>query len=122
MHVTVAGGEQVLTVPSSAVHLDGSTVTVQVLTDGVAQDVEVTRGAVGTELTEITEGLSEGDEVVLADLTQEMVSDESSTSTGLSGLSGSTDEGSTSGRQMPDFSGGQMPSGGFGGMGAPPGS
>jgi multidrug efflux pump subunit AcrA (membrane-fusion protein) len=118
VHVTVAGGDQVLTVPSSAVHLDGSAVTVQVLRDGVAEDVEVTRGAVGSELTEITEGLSEGDQVVLADLTQAIVSDDSSTSTGLSGLSGSTEQEQTF--QRPDFSGGQMPD--FGSMGAPPGS
>jgi multidrug efflux pump subunit AcrA (membrane-fusion protein) len=113
--VTVAGSGETLTVPSSAVHVDGSTVTVQVLADDVATDVVVERGAAGTELTEITSGLEEGDEVVLADLTQSLVSDDATEeSSGLSGLSGDTEEAETP----------QFPSGGFGGgqMGTRPGS
>ncbi|GHS89070.1 hypothetical protein AGMMS50218_14450 [Actinomycetota bacterium] len=115
--ITVAGSGDALTVPSSAVHVDGSSVTVQVLRDGAVSDVEVVCGAVGPELTEITSGLTEGDEVVLADLTQALVGDDSTTESGLTGLSGSTDE--------TQFGTGQLPAGGFGGgqmMGGPPGS
>lgn len=107
--IAVAASDQTLTVPSSAVHLDGSTTTVRVLRDGAVEDVEVERGAVGSELTEIVSGLSEGDEVVLADLGQAMVSDDEETG-GLSGLGG----GSTEGPQ--EFRGGMvMPDGAVGG-------
>ncbi|OZB50682.1 MAG: hypothetical protein B7X40_01450, partial [Cellulomonas sp. 14-74-6] len=82
--ITVAGTDQVLTVPTSAVHVDGQTATVQVLDNGVARTVTVQRGAVGSELTQITSGLTEGQKVVLADLSVPMVSStRSSSSTGL---------------------------------------
>jgi multidrug efflux pump subunit AcrA (membrane-fusion protein) len=93
VHLSVAGADQVLTVPTSAVHVDGATATVQVLKDGTPTDVTVTRGAVGAERTEITDGLSAGDEVVLADLDQAIESSTSSTSTGLSGLGGDANQG-----------------------------
>ena len=115
----VAAAAETLTVPSSAVHLDGSTATVQVLRGGTVESVEVERGAVGSELTEIVSGLSEGDEVVLADLSQSLVSDDSATGSGLFGLGGSTDDSSSDQGPMSfpgGFSGGgQMPAG-------PPGS
>lgn len=119
--IAVAASEQTLTVPSSAVHLDGSTATVQVLSGGTVESVEVERGAVGAELTEIVSGLSEGDQVVLADLSQSLVSDDSESGGGLSGLGGSTDDSSSGQGQMSfpgggGFGGGQLPAGG------PPGS
>lgn len=122
LSIAVAASDETLTVPSSAVHLDGSTATVQVLRSGVVEDVEVERGAVGTELTEILDGLSEGDEVVLADLSRSMVTDDEETSSGLTGLGGSSSDETT--QQGP---GGMMGQGGdFGGGGgmpaAPPGS
>ena len=88
--ITVAATDQVLTVPTSAVHVNGQTATVQVLENGVAKDVTVQRGAVGSELTQITSGLTEGQKVVLADLSVPMVSStKSSSSTGLlSGTNG----------------------------------
>jgi len=88
VHLSVAGAEQVLTVPTSAVHVDGATATVQVLKDGTPTDVTVTRGAVGAERTEITDGLAAGDEVVLADNDEAIVSSTSTTNQGLSGLGG----------------------------------
>lgn len=82
--ITVAGTGQVLTVPTSAVHVEGQTATVKVLDNGTAKDVTVQRGAVGSELTQITSGLTEGQKVVLADLSVPMVSStRSSSSTGL---------------------------------------
>jgi HlyD family secretion protein len=117
--IVVAASDATLTVPSSAVHLDGGTATVQVLRDGTVEEVEVERGAVGPERTEIADGLAEGDEVVLADLGQAMTTDDATSGTGLSGLGGSSD-------QAPDqVRGGMMVPGGQTGGGqmmAPPGS
>lgn len=59
-----------LTVPTSAVHRQGRQTTVQVLSNGAAQTVPVTVGAVGSDYTEITSGLSAGQQVILADLGQ----------------------------------------------------
>ncbi|GEL96804.1 HlyD family efflux transporter periplasmic adaptor subunit [Cellulomonas terrae] len=87
VRITVAGADEVLTVPTSAVHVDGTTATVQVLEGGTPTEVTVTRGAVGAERTEITDGLAVGDEVVLADLDEPIESGTSAT-TGLSGLGG----------------------------------
>ena len=87
--ISVGGNEETLTVPTSAVHVDGTAVTVTVLRDGAPLDVAVQTGAVGSELTEILSGLEVGDEVVLADLTQALISDGTQTDSGLSGLSGS---------------------------------
>ena len=89
--ISVGGNAETLTVPTSAVHVDGTTVTVTVLRDGAPVDVEVQTGAVGSELTEILSGLEVGDEVVLADLTQALISDGTQTDSGLSGLSGSSE-------------------------------
>ena len=61
------------------------------LQDGTPTEVTVTRGAVGTERTEITDGLAVGDEVVLADL-DEPIESSTSTTTGLSGLGGDQTE------------------------------
>lgn len=115
--VAVADGEQVLTVPTSAVHVEGGTTTVDVLRDGTPTSVEVTTGAVGAERTEVTEGLSAGDEVVLADLTRTVVSDDAASSAGLSGLGGATQQDSNRGP------GGGQPPAGFtgGGFAGPPG-
>lgn len=61
----------VLTVPSLAVTTaaDGTTTVKQVDADGKTVDVPVTTGETSGNLTEITEGLAEGDEVVLATFT-----------------------------------------------------
>ena len=69
--VTISVGkvDGVLTVPSSAVHTDGSRSTVTVLNGASQQTVSVTTGVVGQDLTEITSGLNAGQTVVLADLT-----------------------------------------------------
>jgi RND family efflux transporter MFP subunit len=69
--VTISVGEVdgVLTVPSSAVHTEGSRSTVVVQDNGTQQTVPVTIGVVGRELTEITSGLTAGQTVLLADLT-----------------------------------------------------
>ncbi|WP_460799418.1 hypothetical protein [Microbacterium sp. GXF0217] len=90
--VKLTTAADVLTVPTSAVTLTGTAATVSVLRDGTPTAVDVTTGAVGSERTEITDGLVEGDTVVLADLNAAISSDEESASTGLTGLGGSTSE------------------------------
>jgi hypothetical protein len=116
--IAVAAADETLTVPSSAVHLEGSTTTVQVLQDGAVEQVEVERGAVGSEQAEVVSGLSEGDVVVLADLSVPVVADDEQSTSGLSGL------GSSNGTSEQLGGGMTAPGGGFGGEmpGAPPGS
>jgi hypothetical protein len=68
--VTIVTGRatDTLAVPASAVHTIGTRQFVSVLRDGTSTTIPVTVGAVGPTLTEITSGVSEGDQVVLADL------------------------------------------------------
>ncbi|GGL93124.1 hypothetical protein GCM10011594_11140 [Nakamurella endophytica] len=66
--VTTADLSGVLTVPSSAVHTVGSAHSVDVLRDGAVTATRVEIGAVGPTVTQVTSGLSAGDQVVLADL------------------------------------------------------
>jgi hypothetical protein len=66
--VTTASASTALAVPTSAVTVAGDSTTVTVY-DGTATDeVEVQIGAVGATWTEITDGVEEGQRVVLADL------------------------------------------------------
>ncbi len=110
--IAVASREDVLVVPTSAVATANGSSTVQVLTNGALVATKVEVGAVGPELTEITSGVTAGDTIVLADLTQAIESGDDSSSSGLTGLSGSSDSSSQTG--MP---GGGFPSGGFSGGG-----
>jgi multidrug efflux pump subunit AcrA (membrane-fusion protein) len=59
-----------LVVPTSAVHTAGTAHTVDVVSGGTPKSVPVKVGAVGTTWTEITSGLTAGQEVVLATLDQ----------------------------------------------------
>lgn len=98
--VTSAAGNA-LTVPTSAIAVDGDTATVQVPDGDDTETVTVEIGAIGAALTEITSGLEEGQDVVLADIDQPLPGSATDTS--------STDTG-------PSFGGG-FPAGGF----TPPG-
>lgn len=68
--IEVARSDTVLTVPTSAVRTLGGRRVVTVISNGKPADVRVEVGTVGADLTEITSGLSTGQEVVLADLNQ----------------------------------------------------
>ena len=59
----------VLTVPTSAVHTNGGSSTVQVLKNGAPVSTPVTVGASDATLTEIQSGLNPGDTVVIATVT-----------------------------------------------------
>ena len=101
--IVVATAHRVLTVPTSAVTTGGAgRAFVLTLSHGVATRTAVTVGAVGTTTTEVRQGLSLGQTVVLADLSTPLPSN----TNGLRGLRGG------------GFGGG---AGGFGGGGAPGG-
>jgi macrolide-specific efflux system membrane fusion protein len=93
----------VLTVPSAAVTTDGDTSTVTLVAeDGTQTETTVTVGETVGDLTEITDGIAEGDEVLVASFTP------GEGNTGTTGGLPMPGDG-----QMPGF-GGEMPSGGFG--------
>ncbi|WP_269083571.1 MULTISPECIES: HlyD family efflux transporter periplasmic adaptor subunit [unclassified Frankia] len=66
--IVVREVRNMLTVPTSAVHRVGGLSTVSVLRKGKAVTVRVTTGAVGADRTEVTSGLTAGNQVILADL------------------------------------------------------
>jgi multidrug efflux pump subunit AcrA (membrane-fusion protein) len=115
MIVTADVAKSVLTVPTSAIHRASRTYTVDVLKDGKEVATKVSVGASGTELTQITSGISAGDMIILADVSSTTIGDSTSTTTtsssgGLSGLGGSITGTSGGGTGT-----GGPPSGGFGG-------
>jgi macrolide-specific efflux system membrane fusion protein len=90
----------VLTVPSAAVTtVDGQTVVTQEGEDGATVTTEVTVGATSGNVVEITDGLAEGDEVLVTAFSPR------STGSGDSGEAGQV----PGGGQAPDFSSGEMP-------------
>jgi HlyD family secretion protein len=110
VQISVAGASQVLTVPTSAVHVESGAASVEVLQNGKPVTVSVKRGAVGTDRTEITSGLTLGEQVVLADL-QATIQSSSSSNRGLSSLGGNQ---TGFGGQFPGgFNGGGFAGGGF---------
>ncbi|MDR2566389.1 MAG: biotin/lipoyl-binding protein [Bifidobacteriaceae bacterium] len=82
--ITVASSDNVVTVPTSAVHISASQASVQVLRGSELTEAPVTVGALGAELTEIVDGVALGDVVVLADLSKDVIEETSSTSGGSS--------------------------------------
>ena len=72
LSIDVGSVNDVLTVPSSAVHTIGSQHTVTVIDNGVTSVVAVEVGLVGPTLTQITSGLKAGQVVVIADVDQAM--------------------------------------------------
>jgi multidrug efflux pump subunit AcrA (membrane-fusion protein) len=106
LDVSITTAKDVLSVPSSAVHVaSGDKYTVYVVKNGKLVTTSVEVGAVGSDRTQITSGLAAGDQVELADLSSTTSSDSTSSSSS-SRLGGST-------------SGGFGPSGGSGGAGGP---
>ncbi len=65
INIVVTEKPNVLVVPSRAVKTSGGKATVQVMVNGVAQDRSVTTGMSNGTMTEVTSGLSEGEEVVV---------------------------------------------------------
>ncbi|MCL8027073.1 efflux RND transporter periplasmic adaptor subunit [Nocardioides bruguierae] len=103
MEIIVSQRTDVLTVDSTALTTEGDATYVTVLVDGVEEQREVTVGETYGRSTEITDGLSEGDEVVVQGFTAPTGSGDDS------GQQGQMPD--MSGGGMPDMSGGQMPGG-----------
>ncbi|MDQ0382928.1 HlyD family efflux transporter periplasmic adaptor subunit [Amycolatopsis thermophila] len=74
-----------VTVPTSAVHLLGSVATVTTVANGQTRVRRVTVGVIGPSVTEITSGLTAGEQVLLADLSQPLPT---SNTNGVRGLVG----------------------------------
>jgi len=70
VEIVTAEATDVLTVPTSAVRALGTIRTVTVFGDDGSRTTTVSVGAVGATRTQIIDGLQEGDQVVLADLSQ----------------------------------------------------
>jgi multidrug efflux pump subunit AcrA (membrane-fusion protein) len=66
--IVTATAKNVLSVPTSAVHVNGSTHSVDVLVGSQVSTETVTVGVVGSDRTEITSGLTGGEQIVLADI------------------------------------------------------
>jgi hypothetical protein len=66
--ITLAKVSDAVTVPTSAVEGSGAASFVTVLRDGKPVLVRVTVGATGPVLTQITSGLTVGEQVILADM------------------------------------------------------
>src|SRR5207302_3808317 len=98
--IVVQQTSNVLTVPTSAVHTVGSRSIVNVLQGGKEVARTVTTGATDPARTQITAGLSSGDQVVLANLNASLPSSNSTRPGGAGG-----------------FGGGGFGGGGFGGAG-----
>jgi HlyD family secretion protein len=80
--VTTDAADDALAIPTSAVTLDGQQATVEVFDGEGTSTVDVEIGAVGDTWTEVTSGLDEGQEVVLADLDEPLPSSATDTSEG----------------------------------------
>lgn len=97
-------------VPTSAVTTDGDRHTVTVLSGTTTEEVAVEVGVVGATWTEVTSGLDEGDEVVLAALDEELPGSATDTSSSSSTSGTSAGPGGFTG----------SPPAGMGGTGGPP--
>lgn len=75
--------EDALSIPTSAVHAAGDFRTVNVLRDGASTPVRVSVGAVGPVETQITDGLTEGEQVILADFSEPVPSSNSTSVRGF---------------------------------------
>jgi len=84
--ITLGNAKAAVTVPTSAVHTVGATSFVSALVNGTPATKRVTVGVVGSTVTQITNGLNAGDEVVLANLGDPLPS--STTGAGARGLTG----------------------------------
>jgi HlyD family secretion protein len=101
--ITTGTAADVLLVPNSAITTVGSRHTVTIVRDGKTSTASVTLGLTGVDSSQVTGGLSAGDEVELADPDQGLPSSATSSST-------------TGGFGRVVFPAGSLPAGGFGGL------
>jgi HlyD family secretion protein len=80
--ITTAQAATALAAPSTAVHANNGRYTVTVLDAGKAKNINVEIGAIGAAWTEIKSGLTAGQTVVVADLSQALPGSATSSSNG----------------------------------------
>ena len=85
--IITSTADAAVTVPTSAVHLAGGNAFVTTLSGGQAKEQRVTLGVVGASVAEIKSGLTAGEQVVLADLSQPLPTS-NTTTRGLVGGAG----------------------------------
>lgn len=85
VELITASVDDAVSVPSSAVHSIGTITTVNVLENGTSVSKRVTTGAVGPTYTQVADGLSVGQEVILADLDEAVPSSNSTSVRGFGG-------------------------------------
>jgi multidrug efflux pump subunit AcrA (membrane-fusion protein) len=113
----LASADNVTTVPTSAVHHNGTTTYVERITNGKLVHVRVKVGAVGAALTEITSGLTVGEKIVLADLNAAVPSSSTNLTSTRTGVGGGAGFGRFGGGAGGGFGGGARVGGGTGGFG-----
>ncbi len=87
--ITTGTAENVVVVANSAVHAGPrGTYTVTVLKNGVTSTKTVTLGVAGSDVTEVKSGLTVGDQVVVADVTEDLPSGTTTTTNGRTGFGG----------------------------------
>jgi len=100
--ITTASAKDVLTVPVSAVPgVTSGTARVGVLKDGVVTETTVTVGAVGGGLAEVRSGLTEGQQVVIADVKAALPTNSSQNVRGVTGPGGGAFTGGGAGGAVP---------------------
>lgn len=116
--IITASASRVLAVPTSAIHLDPATGdrVVTVLEGSTTAEVAVTIGIMGSDRTQVTAGLADGEVVVLADLRQPLPG---TASTARSSTVSTVPGGIPTGGNFPGGGNFQPPTGGFGGGGSP---
>jgi multidrug efflux pump subunit AcrA (membrane-fusion protein) len=65
--IVVDQRQDILRVPNSAISSKGGRTTVQIIKDGVVEQRDITTGITDYQYTEVTGGLSEGEQVVIAE-------------------------------------------------------
>ena len=106
--IVTKSAKAALAVPTSALTPVGNRYSVNLIDDGTTKTVIVSVGVVGTEWTEITSGLTTGQQVVLANLTEPLPSSATSSSNGSTGNTTGFPGGGAGGFQFP---GGVRPGG-----------
>jgi multidrug efflux pump subunit AcrA (membrane-fusion protein) len=106
--ITTAGATSVLAVPTSAVQVNGAARTVTVLDGGTTSTVTVKTGVVGSQWTQVTDGLTAGQVVVIADLSQPLPGSATASTNGQTTTTSRTGAAS--------FPGAGAGGGGFGGI------
>ncbi|HJQ47194.1 MAG TPA: HlyD family efflux transporter periplasmic adaptor subunit [Amycolatopsis sp.] len=76
--IITSRAQAAVTVPTSAVHMLGANAFVETLSGTQTKQARVTLGVVGASVTEIESGLSAGEQVVLADLSQPLPTSDNS--------------------------------------------